>query len=122
MLKGCINCIEIGGLNECLGYKSDVNNNELKIIQLLLEKSLRDKFNLEDITSRNVLTKASKVLVYNKENKISEKGIKYYRRKVGKLLCITRFSQQEIVNAIKELSNFITKGTSPVYLQAMLKN
>ena len=55
------------------------------------------------------------------KKKMSEKGIKYYGKGVGKLLHIMRFSRPEIVNETRELSKFMTEGTSQAHLQAMLE-
>ena len=64
---------------------------------------------------------ASKVLVRNKESKMSEKAMKYYRKRVGKLLHMVHFSRLEIVNVTRELSKFMTKETSSAHLQAILE-
>ena len=57
----------------------------------------------------------------NRESKKSEKVIKYYRKRVGKLLHKMRFSRSEIVNTTRELSKFMTEETSLAHLQAMLE-
>ena len=54
--------------------------------------------------SWNIPVEASKVLVQNKNNKISEKGMEHYRRGVGKFMHIILFSRLELVNMIRELS------------------
>ena len=121
ILKDCIGYEETEGLNEYLGYKTNQNKDRLKITQPVLVQLLKDKFDLEEVTSRNVPVEAGKVLVCNRESKISEKAIKYYRKSVGKLLHIICFSRLERVSITRELSNFMTEETSLVYLQAILE-
>ena len=87
----------------------------------MLVKSLKDEFKLDEIKARKIPAEARQELVKNNSNECSESENKTCRRGVGKLLHLMRFNHPESVNATRELSKFMTSGTSKAHTKSMLE-
>lgn len=82
-------------------------------------ESLKDGFDLEGIKASEIPMDAGLVLVKDEDDSMSESNKKLYRRGVGKLLHLMRFSRPELVKSTRELSKFMTSSTSPAHLKKM---
>jgi Reverse transcriptase (RNA-dependent DNA polymerase) len=116
-------CDEVGELKEYVGCKVDYNHEEgwIKLTQPVLMKSYTDEFKLpEGETPRTPATPGGVLQKYDPKDAISEKEQSIYRSGVGKLLHMMKWTQPEILNAVRELSRFMT-GTAMAHLKEMYR-
>ncbi len=114
-------CDEIGNMDEYVGCKveRDLAKGTIKLTQPVMLQSFEDEFDLPDGPSPNTpATPGSAMVRAEPENCVTEKEQFKYRSGVGKLLHMMRWSRPEIVNAVRELSRYMS-GASPAHVKAM---
>lgn len=121
-LQSLFDCDDVGEMKEYVGCKVDWNKEEryMKISQPVLLQSYSDEFDLSEI-SNNVRTPAEASVVLQPttdESKVSVAMQRQYRKGVGKLLHMTRWSRPEMQNAVRELSRRM-QASSGAHRKAM---
>ena len=106
-----LDCEDMGELNEHVGSKLERKGNKIKMTQPALVQSLEDEFQIPSSTPCNLPAPAGKELTSNGEP-LSEEEKKVYRSGVGKLLFLMRYSRPDILNAVRELSKFMSDGAT----------
>jgi hypothetical protein len=104
---------------ECVGCKIECTDDYVKFTQPILLQSFVDEFNIESGRSTYTPAETGKVLVkghIRTELKSDEQT--RYRCDVGKLLHMMRWSRPEIYNSVRELSRFMTTGTTTSHVKA----
>ena len=105
-------CDDVGDVKEYVGCKLERDDEErsFKFTQPVLLQSFEDEF---DTTEKKPKTPAEAGTVLHSgsdTNKVGSKRHTYFRKGVGKLLHLTRWSRPEIQNAVRELSR---QGSAP---------
>jgi hypothetical protein len=111
---------DIGELTEYVGCKVERTKDCVRYTQPVLLQSYVDEFSIE--SGRLVCTPAEtgKVLVKgDEESQLKAAEQTKYRCGVGKLLHMMRWSRPEIYNSVRELSRFMTSGTTTSHVKAM---
>ena len=115
-------CDDLGPLQEYVGCKIDYNREEnwLKFTQPVLVQSFIDEFGITDVNAPRTPAPAGQVL-RRAEDKDCMQGAAQtdYRKGVGKLLHLMKWSRPEAMNAIRDLSRFMTTGASLAHKKAM---
>ena len=118
ILKQHFDLDEVGELKEYVGCKVEYNKEKgwIKLTQPVLLQSFQDEFKLPINTYRTPAEPGS-VLEKGKAL-LSEDDHHIYRRGVGKLIHLSKFSRPGILNQVRELSKF---GSNPTlaHLKAM---
>ena len=105
---------ETGPLKEYVGVKLDIDHEKrtMRMTQPVMIQSFKDEFDLPGEVHPNP-AKAGEVLVPGKSDEnISKKMQKLYRKGVGKLLHMMRYSRPDILNRVRELSQFVVAATT----------
>jgi hypothetical protein len=114
-------CNEIGNMDEYVGYKveRDYKEGSIKMTQPVMLQSFTDKFNLPEGPVPNMPATPGDALVHTKpEDCMSDTKQFKYRLGVGKLLHMMCWSCPEILNAVRELSRYMS-GASMAHVKAM---
>lgn len=114
-------CDEVGPLREYVGCKADydVQGGRLKFTQPVMLQSFNDEFDLPEGQDPTTPATPGSILVPVAErNKLSKTDQTKYRSGVGKLLHMMRWSRPDILNAVRELSKFMS-GASEAHVVAM---
>ena len=123
-LKQQFECDDIGEMNEYIGCKVDYSkeNRSIKLTQPVLLQSFEDEFDLPSTKNPATPATAGEVLIECEESEELQ-GAAYtkYRCGTGKLLHMMKRSRPEILNAVRELSKFMTRGAGPKQWKAMLR-
>ena len=109
---------ECGELKEYVGVKIDIDreNRSLRMTQPVLIQSFQDEFELPGEKPPNP-AKEREILQKGKEGEyISKSNQKLYRRGVGKLLHMMRYTRPDVLNRVRELSKFVTAATHYQYM------
>jgi hypothetical protein len=86
----------------------------------VLLQSYVDEFSIESGRSVHTPAETGKVLVKgDDELQLNAAEQTKYRCGVGKLLHMMRWSRPEIYNSVRELSRFVTTGTTTSHVKAM---
>ena len=111
---------EVGELKEYVGCKIEYNKQEkwMKLTQPVLIQSFEDEFDLPDQIF-NTPAAPNSTLVEG-EVVMNETDHKNYRKGVGKLIHLSKYSRVESLNAVRELSRFGSKPTK-AHNKAMLR-
>ena len=112
---------DLGPVQEYVGCKIDYDRQEraIKITQPVLLQSFEDEFELSDGQFPNTPAVPGEVLRSVEErNQVDGKLQKLYRKGVGKLLHLKRWSRPEIGNAVRALSKFGARA-GLIHLNAM---
>jgi hypothetical protein len=124
-MKSRFDCDELGSLSEYIGCKLDhrPEDGSIKITQPVLIQSFEDEFDLKEYGEEDCSTPAApgQILVRGGEEGVMEpKWQRMYRKGVGKLLHLTRWSRPDIRNAVRELTkcNGVAK---PAHYKAMIR-
>ena len=116
-------CDDIGNMDEYVGCKitRDHEKKTLKFTQPVMLQSFSDEFELPEGKPPNTPANPGQFLVKGEEGTFlkSEQQAKY-RSGVGKLLHMMRWSRPDILNAVRELSRYMTAAT-PAHMQALLR-
>ncbi len=118
----CFDCDDIGDLTEYIGCKIDRNDKEgwMKLTQPVLMQSFVDEFGItkDGDTPKTPATPGEVLQKGEPENQLSDKDQRIYRSGVGKLLHLMKWTRPDMLNAVRELSRFMT-GASPAHMSAM---
>jgi hypothetical protein len=116
-------CDEVGEMKEYVGCKveRDWENGSLKLTQPVLLQSFTDEFDLPDGNCSNTPAVPGDVLRKgNPGDEVPAALQATYRSGVGKLLHMMKWTRPETLNAVRELSRFMT-GATMAHLQAMYR-
>ena len=117
-------CDEIGNMDEYVGCKVDRDheNGLIKFTQPVMLQSFIDEFDLPETKKQpNTPAAPGEFLVKGDETtNLDEELQAKYRSGVGKLLHMMRWSRPDILNAVRELSRYMT-GATPAHMKAMLR-
>ena len=110
-LKQHFDLDEIGDLTEYVGCKVEYNKEEgwVKLTQPVLLQSFEDEFELPT-RNYNAPAAANTVLVGQGDVVLDEEEHHEYRKGVGKLIHLSKYTRPAILNAVRELSRF---GSAP---------
>ena len=114
------NCDDVGEVREYVGCKIDRDwkNGSMKFTQPVMLQSFKDEFETSD-RKPNTPAEAGTVLAKSSESaKVGSKRHTYFRKGVGKLLHMTRWSRPEVQNSVRELAR---QGSAPceAHIKAM---
>ena len=116
MLK--LDCDDSGELKEYVGCKIERKGNRIKLTQPVLVQSFADEFDIPPNTPCNLPAQHGKELTSD-GIKLSENEMKIFRSGVGKLLFLMRYSRPDILNAVRELSKWMSDGATINHMDAM---
>ena len=114
-------CDELGEVDEYVGCKveHDKMQNTIKLTQPVMLQSFTDEFNLPNGPAPNTpATPGGALVKAEPEDNINDGDLFYYQSGVGKLLHLMRWSRPEILNAVRELSRYMS-GASKAHVKAM---
>jgi len=112
-LKARFDCEDVGPLSEYVGCKIDRGKNWIRLTQPVLLQSFEDEFPLPKKATPSTPAKPGTTLYEVNDNQtISDEQQKLYRKGVGKLLHLCKWSKVEIQNAVRELSGFMMSATT----------
>ena len=105
---------KVGELSEYVGCKIEYNREQgfMKLTQPVLIQSFEDEFELPE---REYNTPAAPGSVMVEGKVINEDAHHQYRKGVGKLIHLAKYSRIEILNAVRELSRFGSKPSEAHY-------
>jgi hypothetical protein len=111
---------EQGEMKEYVGCKIELNREEgwMKLTQPVLLQSFDDEFDLSGVRVTGTPAPPGSVLTDTDEVKVDADEHYTYRKGVGKMIHMTKYSRPEIANAVRELSRFGSKPT-PIHSKAM---
>ena len=115
-------CDDLGELQEYVGCKIEYNKRDgwIKLTQPVLVQSLKDEF---DINLKNVAnTPAPEGQVLRKApdiDSLNGEAMTNYRKGVGKLIHLMKWSRPEIFNSARDLTRFMSGGASLAHVKAM---
>jgi hypothetical protein len=110
MMGKIFHCKDVGIMNEYVGCKitRDLEEPSLRMTQPVLLQSVKDEFDLSQMGKPGIPAPAGSVL--SKGDKTESEAVplaqQAYRKGVGKLLHMTRWTRPDIMNAVRELSRF----------------
>ena len=117
-------CEDVGELTEYVGCKVDRDNADeyasIKVTQPVLVQSFVDEFGICEESEKPATPAApGSILVKPDEDQLLDAASQTrYRSGVGKLLHLMRWSRPEILNAVRELSRFMS-GAGKAHVKAM---
>jgi hypothetical protein len=114
-------CDEVGELKECVGCKidRDLTEGSVKLTQPASLQSHDDEFDLPKGETPNAPAIPGTVSHKGRlEDAVNEKKLFTYRSGVGKLLHMMKWTRPEILNAVRELSRFMS-GATQEHMKAM---
>jgi len=117
-LKEMVPIDDCGIMDEYVGCKVDINRDErkLKFTQPVMIQSFQDEF---DLPNKSPVTPAvPNTSLSHMGDIISNSMMSYYRKGVGKLLHMCRFTKPAIQNAVRDLSRRV-KGATLDHVHAM---
>ena len=122
MMSKEFDCDDLGPLEEYVGCKIEYNKAEgwLRFTQPVLVQSFVDEFGIEGKNAPRTPAPEGQVL-RKAEEKDCLKGGEHtnYRKGVGKMLHLMKWSRPEVMNSVRELSRFMTAGASLAHKKAM---
>ena len=116
-------CDEVGNMDEYVGCKVDRNfeDGTIKFTQPVMIQSFSDEFELPEGKAPNTPATPGQFLVKGDDaTNLKQEQQTKYRSGVGKLLHMMRWSRPEILNAVRELSRYMS-GATPAHMKAMLR-
>ena len=121
-MKKEFDCDDLGALEEYVGCKIEYNRNDgwIRFTQPVLVQSFVDEFKIDATSAPKTPAPEGQVL-RKAEEADCVTGIEYtnFRKGVGKLLHLMKWSRPEIMNSVRELSRFMTSGASLAHKKAM---
>ena len=113
-------CDDVGNMDEYVGCKIDRNwaDRSLKVTQPVLLQSYTDEFELPKEAPAIPAEEGQILLPGDDIDKVNVKEQSIFRSGVGKLMHMMRWSRPGILNAVRELSRFMT-GPTPAHVKAM---
>jgi len=122
-MKALFECDDVGELKEYVGCRidHDKENRSIKFTQPVLLQSFEDEFDLPDDMFPNTPATPGEVLHKPQPGDAVMPAMqKTYRKGVGKLLHMMRWSRPEILNSVRELSRFMMEA-SQAHVKAMYR-
>ena len=116
-------CDEVGELKEYVGCKIDRNMEEgsIKLTQPVLMQSYSDEFNLPEGAAPNTPAIPGTMMHRSEtEEVLNEEEQFKYRSGPGKLLHMMKWTRPEVLNAVGELSRFMS-GATDSHMRAMYR-
>jgi hypothetical protein len=117
-------CDDVGKLTEYIGCKIEHDRlaGWMKLTQPVLLQSYTDEFGIkeDDVVPKTPATPGEVLQKEEPENHLSAEQQQTYRSGVGKLLHMMKWTRPDILNAVRELSRFMT-GASAAHLNAMYR-
>ena len=113
-MKTKFKCDDGGPINEYIGCKVDYKPDEhmMKLTQPVLLQSFTDEFEIDSVQAYKQPAAPNTVLKMEEEEpQVSDEEKSLYRKGVGKLLYMMKWSCPEILNAVRELTQFSTVAT-----------
>jgi hypothetical protein len=113
-MKKRFNCVEVRELKEYVRYKVNHNKDEgwIKLTQPVLMPSYVDEFNSpKGETPRTPATPGSVSQKVDPKDYLLDELQTKYRLGIGKLLHMMKWTQPEILNAVRELSQFMAHAS-----------
>jgi len=113
---------EIGELKEYVGCKVEYNREDgwMKLTQPVLLQSFEDEFKLDTVVGACATPAAPNSMLVDGEPKLNEEEHSTYRKGVGKLIHLSKYSRPGVLNSVRELSRFCSKPTA-AHMKAMLR-
>ena len=117
-MKQLFDCDDVGDMNEYVGCKIDKENGAFKFTQPVMVQSFEDEFELPNLNPATpgepgvTLAKAETAELVGKDE------TKYYRKGIGKLLHMMRWSRPDIYNSVRDLSRHMS-GVAIRHIRAM---
>ena len=110
---------EVGEVSEYVGCKVKYNKEEgyMKLTQLVLIQSFRDEFELPEIEYKTPAAPNESLV---EGLFLEEEMHKQYRKGVGKLIHLSKYSRPDLLNAVRELTKFGNK-LGLVHYKAMVR-
>jgi len=115
-----LDCEDAGKLNEYVGVKIERKGDRIKLTQPVLVQSLKDEFSIPSKTPCTLPAPYGTDLISEGEQ-LNEDEKKVYRSGVGKLLFLMRYSRPDILNAVRELSRWMSDGATTNHMKIMLQ-
>ena len=118
-LKKYFSLDEVGEVSEYVGCKVEYNKEEgyMKLTQPVLIQSFRGEFELPEIEYKTPAAPNESLV----EGPVLEEEMhKQYRKGVGKLIHLSKYSRPDLLNAVRELTRFGSKPSLAHY-KAMLR-
>ena len=115
-------CDDIGPLEEYVGCKIQYNKEEgwLKFTQPVLVQSFVDEFDIRVSNTPKTPAPEGQVLRKAEErNCLKPEAQTNFRKGVGKLLHLMKWSRPEVLNSVRDLSRFMTNGAGLAHKTAM---
>jgi len=115
-------CDDLGALQEYVGCKIDYNKEEgwIRFTQPVLIQSFADEFGIRPkIVPRTPAPEGQVLRKAAEPDCLSGGEMTNYRKGVGKLIHLMKWSRPEVMNSVRELSRFMTTGAGIVHKKAM---
>jgi hypothetical protein len=116
-------CDDMGEMKEYIGCKieRDYSAPAMRLTQPVMLSSFQDEFDLTQVGSpMTPAIPGSALTKTNTEGEVTQHIQYNYRKGVGKLLHLTRWTRPEIMNAVRELSRYMT-GAHMAHWRAMYR-
>jgi len=113
-----LDCEDSGELNEYVGVKIERKGDRMKLTQPVLVQSIEDEFLIPDKTPCTLPAPHGSDLTSEGEP-LNEDEKKVFRSGVGKLLFLMRYSRPDILNAVRELSKWMSDGATVNHQKVM---
>ncbi len=122
-MKKLFDCDDVGAFEEYVGCKIDHNVKErsLKFTQPVLTQSFEDEFDLPDYKYMTPAESGQVLGPVQEGQEVGNEKQSLFRRGVGKLLHMMRWSRPEIWNATREVSRRM-QIANPAHFKAMLRD
>ena len=113
-------CEDEGPLKEYVGCKVDRGFDSIRLTQPVMIQSFQDEFDLSEVKSSVTPGEPGKVLPKNEDDeaKVKPSVHSYFRRGIGKLLHMMRWSRPEVQNSVRDASRHL-KSPTEVHVHAM---
>jgi len=115
-------CDEVGELTEYIGCKLHRDDESIKMTQPVLLQSFKEEFGatVGDGVPRTPATPGDVLRQGEPEHQLKDDDQRIYRSGVGKLLHLMKWTRPDILNAVRELSRFMS-GATLAHLNAMYR-
>jgi Reverse transcriptase (RNA-dependent DNA polymerase) len=113
-------CDDVGPMEEYVGNKIEISEQQMKLTQPVLLQSFADEFGVK-ASGENLPAKPGQILMKGEEKDVLSAGDQSkYRSGVGKLRYTATWSRPDILNAVREVSRYLQAPTL-VHYDAMLR-
>ena len=119
-MKELFDCDDVGMAKEYVGAKFDQGEDYIILTQPVLLQSFEDEFGVKAGDADSLPAKPGQVLKNNDGELLDEKSATKYRKGVGKLVYLARWTRPDVLNSVRELARQ-NKAPTEVHFEAMLK-